>query len=49
MLTIVKCTPGGGGYGAPKDEKKLKPKEDPERKWAKGSVASRVAEWESSS
>jgi 5-oxoprolinase (ATP-hydrolysing) len=49
VLTVSQCTPGGGGYGTPKDEKKLKPKEDHERKWAKGSVASRIAEWESSS
>lgn len=45
---IIVMTPGGGAYGAEGGEKKLQKKQDPES-WKKGSVASRVAEWESSS
>lgn len=42
-------TPGGGGYGKVGEESKLQPKEDHEKHWKKGSLASRLAEWESSS
>ncbi|KAG9780451.1 hydantoinase B/oxoprolinase, partial [Aureobasidium melanogenum] len=46
---IIVMTPGGGGYGKVGEESKLQPKEDHEKHWKKGSLASRLAEWESSS
>ncbi|KPI41235.1 uncharacterized protein AB675_7966 [Cyphellophora attinorum] len=46
---IIVMTPGGGAYGAEgSGEKNVDKKQDPES-WKKGSVASRIAEWESSS
>jgi 5-oxoprolinase (ATP-hydrolysing) len=42
-------TPGGGGYGKPGEKSQVELKEDYEMHWKKGSLASRLAEWESSS
>lgn len=42
-------TPGGGGYGKVGEESKVELKEDYEKNWKKGSLASRLAQWESSS
>ena len=42
-------TPGGGGYGKAGEKSDVKRKDDPEKNWKKGSLASRLAEWESSS
>ncbi len=42
-------TPGGGGYGKAGEKSEVKLKEDYEQKWKKGSLAGRLAEWESSS
>jgi 5-oxoprolinase (ATP-hydrolysing) len=42
-------TPGGGGYGEAGEKSQVAPKEDHEKTWKKGSLASRLAEWESSS
>jgi N-methylhydantoinase B/oxoprolinase/acetone carboxylase alpha subunit len=42
-------TPGGGAYGPPDEKSKVALKEDYEKNWKKGSLASRLAEWESSS
>jgi 5-oxoprolinase (ATP-hydrolysing) len=42
-------TPGGGGYGKAGDKSEVKLKEDHEKNWKKGSLASRLADWESSS
>ncbi|EXJ88875.1 5-oxoprolinase (ATP-hydrolysing) [Capronia epimyces CBS 606.96] len=46
---IIVMTPGGGGYGKAGEKSKLEQKEDYEKHWKKGSLASRLAEWESSS
>ncbi|OQV01003.1 Hydantoinase/oxoprolinase domain-containing protein [Cladophialophora immunda] len=46
---IIVMTPGGGGYGKPGEESQVQLKEDYEKHWKKGSLASRLAEWESSS
>jgi 5-oxoprolinase (ATP-hydrolysing) len=41
---IVVYTPGGGGYGNPKDRKgPAKRQHDPTHSWKGGSLASRVA------
>lgn len=42
-------TPGGGGYGKAGEQSKVKLREDHEAHWKKGSLGSRLAEWESSS
>ena len=42
-------TPGGGGYGNAGEKSKVQKKEDYEKNWKKGSLASRLADWESSS
>lgn len=42
-------TPGGGGYGKVGEKSQVELKEDFEKHWKKGSLASRLAEWESSS
>ena len=42
-------TPGGGGYGKPGERSQVELKEDFEKHWKKGSLAGRLAEWESSS
>ncbi|ETI25000.1 hypothetical protein G647_04370 [Cladophialophora carrionii CBS 160.54] len=46
---IIVMTPGGGGYGKPGEKSQVDLKEDYEKHWKKGSLASRLAEWESSS
>ena len=46
---IIVMTPGGGAYGPAGGEKKVEKKKDDQQSWTKGSVASRTAEWESSS
>ncbi|OAP65469.1 hypothetical protein AYL99_01441 [Fonsecaea erecta] len=46
---IIVMTPGGGGYGKAGKESQVQLKEDYEKHWKKGSLASRLAEWESSS
>ncbi|EXJ60174.1 5-oxoprolinase (ATP-hydrolysing) [Cladophialophora yegresii CBS 114405] len=46
---IIVMTPGGGGYGKPGEKSQVDLKEDFEKHWKKGSLASRLAEWESSS
>jgi len=46
---IIVLTPGGGGYGKVGQKKQVALKEDFERNWKKGSLAGRLAEWESSS
>jgi len=46
---IIVMTPGGGGYGSVGEKRKVERKEDYEKNWKKGSLASRLAEWESSS
>ncbi|KAK5061148.1 hypothetical protein LTR84_007690 [Exophiala bonariae] len=46
---IIVLTPGGGGYGRPGEQGKITVREDPEKHWKKGSLGSRLAEWESSS
>jgi 5-oxoprolinase (ATP-hydrolysing) len=41
---IIVCTPGGGGYGNPKERKGMvKRQNDPTHSWKGGSLASRVA------
>ena len=42
-------TPGGGGYGKAGEKSQVERKEDYEKNWKKGSLAGRLAEWESSS
>jgi N-methylhydantoinase B/oxoprolinase/acetone carboxylase alpha subunit len=42
-------TPGGGGYGKAGEKSQVEKKEDYEKNWTKGSLASHLAEWESSS
>ncbi|KAK7899805.1 hypothetical protein LTR67_003550 [Exophiala xenobiotica] len=42
-------TPGGGGYGKTGEKSQVERREDHEKHWKKGSLASRNAEWESSS
>ena len=49
MLTVEQMTPGGGGYGKAGDKSQLEKREDYEKNWKKGSLAARLAEWESSS
>lgn len=46
---IIVMTPGGGGYGKAGQQSKVELKKDYEENWKKGSLASRLAEWESSS
>jgi len=46
---IIVMTPGGGGYGKPGDKSQVELRQDYEKNWKKGSLASRLAEWESSS
>ncbi|KAH0845870.1 hypothetical protein FOPE_10995 [Fonsecaea pedrosoi] len=46
---IIVMTPGGGGYGKAGAESQVQLREDYEKHWKKGSLASRLAEWESSS
>ena len=46
---IIVMTPGGGGYGKPGEKSKVELKQDYEQNWKKGSLANRLAEWESSS
>ncbi|KAK5031136.1 hypothetical protein LTS07_004871 [Exophiala sideris] len=46
---IIVMTPGGGGYGKAGEKSKVELKEDYEKHWKKGSLASRLADWESSS
>jgi len=46
---IIVMTPGGGGYGKAGQESKVDLKKDYEQNWKKGSLANRLAEWESSS
>ena len=49
VLTVSQMTPGGGGYGKSGEESKIALKEDYEKNWKKGSLANRLADWESSS
>ncbi|KIW43226.1 hypothetical protein, variant 2 [Exophiala oligosperma] len=46
---IIVMTPGGGGYGKVGEKAQVELREDYEKHWKKGSLASRLAEWESSS
>ncbi|KAK5074647.1 hypothetical protein LTR64_000852 [Lithohypha guttulata] len=46
---IIVMTPGGGGYGKAGEKSQVDLKEDYEKNWKKGSLANRLAEWESSS
>ncbi|EXJ73728.1 5-oxoprolinase (ATP-hydrolyzing) [Cladophialophora psammophila CBS 110553] len=46
---IIVMTPGGGGYGKAGEKSQVQMREDYEKHWKKGSLASRLAEWESSS
>ena len=46
---IIIMTPGGGGYGKAGEKSQVDDKRDHEENWKKGSLASRMAEWESSS
>lgn len=46
---IIIMTPGGGGYGKEGGKSQVEMKKDHEANWKKGSLAGRVAEWESSS
>ena len=48
MTDSLQMTPGGGGYGPVGEKRQVGRREDHE-KWKKGSVANRIAEWESSS
>lgn len=46
---IIIMTPGGGGYGKVGEKRQVEMKKDYEKNWKKGSLAGRLAEWESSS
>lgn len=46
---IIVMTPGGGGYGPVGEKSQIELKKDYEQNWKKGSLAGRLAEWESSS
>ncbi|KAJ9603670.1 hypothetical protein H2200_011856 [Cladophialophora chaetospira] len=46
---IIVMTPGGGGYGKAGDKSQVEMRDDHEKSWKKGSLGSRLAEWESSS
>ncbi|MBA7492569.1 hypothetical protein ES702_03119 [subsurface metagenome] len=46
---IIVMTPGGGGYGKVGEKSEVELRKDYEQNWKKGSLASRLAEWESSS
>lgn len=46
---IIVMTPGGGGYGKVGEKSQIELKKDYEANWKKGSLAGRLAEWESSS
>lgn len=49
LTCSFQMTPGGGGYGKVGDKSQVELKQDYEKHWKKGSLASRLAEWESSS
>lgn len=49
LIASFQLTPGGGGYGKAGEQSRVAAREDPEKHWKKGSLGSRLAEWESSS